>query len=160
MAVAASAPVPVRLTVYVAAVLFVLAVPRTSSAQPPRLALTSVPQLIEASEWFGLGESHFAGERFKESIAAFERAMLLGRVPDGAWQVARGYAKLGNRKQALRWLSHALAAGYSVSDASWDDAAFDTVRDDASFRALERYGVRGLKSRTRTPSSSSAALEM
>ncbi len=149
-----------RLTVHVAALLMVLAVPRVSSAQAPRLALTSVPRLIDAGESYELGERHFADERFKESIAAFERAMLLGRVPDGAWQVARGYAKLGNRKQALRWLSHALAAGYSVSDASWDDAAFDSVRDDVEFRAMERYGVRGLKSRTRTPSSSSIAFFM
>ena len=148
-----------RVMVNVAALLIVLVVPHASSAQASRLAVTSVPRLIEASEAYELGGRHFADARFKESIAAFERAMLLGRVPDGAWQVARGYAKLGNRKQTLRWLSHALVAGYSVSDASWDDAAFDTVRDDASFRALERYGVRGLKSRTRTPSSSSIALE-
>ena len=148
-----------RVMVNIAALLIVLVVPHASSAQASRLAVTSVPRLIEASEAYELGERHFADDRFRESIAAFERAMLLGRVPDGAWQVARGYAKLGNRKQTLRWLSHALVAGYSVSDASWDDAAFDTVRDDASFRALERYGVRSLKSRTRTPSSSSIALE-
>jgi tetratricopeptide (TPR) repeat protein len=52
------------------------------------------------------GHDLFADGRYKEAAASFERAMQLGvdRPHEAARNVARSYAKLGNRKQATRWL--------------------------------------------------------
>jgi tetratricopeptide (TPR) repeat protein len=54
-----------------------------------------------------LAEGHtlYDAGRYKEAAAAFERAMQLGfgRPHEAAWKVAESYAKLGNRKQAMRW---------------------------------------------------------
>jgi tetratricopeptide (TPR) repeat protein len=51
------------------------------------------------------GHSLYDAGRYKEAAASFERAMQLGvaRPHEAAREVARSYARLGNRKQALRW---------------------------------------------------------
>ena len=66
-------------------------------------------------EWFALGDALYAENRYRESIAAFERALQLhvANAPEAAGKVARGYARLGNRKQTLRWLAHAHDMGLS-----------------------------------------------
>jgi tetratricopeptide (TPR) repeat protein len=63
--------------------------------------LTSPPPDILISE----GNALYDAGRYKEAAASFERAMQAGvaRPHEAAWSVARSYAKLGNRKQALRW---------------------------------------------------------
>jgi tetratricopeptide (TPR) repeat protein len=51
------------------------------------------------------GHDLYDAGRYKEAAASFERAMQLGvaRPHEAAWEVARSYAQLGNRKQAVRW---------------------------------------------------------
>jgi tetratricopeptide (TPR) repeat protein len=51
------------------------------------------------------GQALYDAGRYKEAAASFERAMQLGvdRPHEAARNVARSYAKLGNRKQASRW---------------------------------------------------------
>ena len=51
------------------------------------------------------GRDLYDAGRYKEAAASFERAMQLGvaRPHEAARNVARSYAKLGNRKQASRW---------------------------------------------------------
>lgn len=52
------------------------------------------------------GHALYDAGRYKEAAASFERAMQAGvaRPHEAAWNVARSYAKFGNRKQALRWV--------------------------------------------------------
>lgn len=63
--------------------------------------LTSSPPDVLLSE----GHALFEAGRYKEAAASFEQAMQLGvaRPHEAARNVARSYAKLGNRKQASRW---------------------------------------------------------
>jgi tetratricopeptide (TPR) repeat protein len=51
------------------------------------------------------GHELYDAGRYKEAAASFEQAMQLGveRPHEAAWNVAQSYAKLGNRKQAVRW---------------------------------------------------------
>lgn len=80
-----------------------------ASARPldivPRLGdanlLTTSPPDVLLSE----GHALYDAGRYKEAAASFERAMQLGvaRPHEAARNVARSYAKLGNRKQASRW---------------------------------------------------------
>jgi tetratricopeptide (TPR) repeat protein len=96
-----------------------------------------------AEQWISLGRELYDSSRYRESIASFERALQLhaGRPDEHAWNIARAYAHLGNRKQALRWLSHALEMGFPRRDAIDGEAAFDRYRGDARYRdILENAG--------------------
>jgi tetratricopeptide (TPR) repeat protein len=88
-----------------------------------------------AKQWTERGRALYDSTRYRESIASFERALQLraGRPDEHAWNIARAYAHLGNRKQALRWLSHALEMGFPHRDAIADEAAFDQYRGDARY---------------------------
>jgi tetratricopeptide (TPR) repeat protein len=128
----------------------------------PAAELTHLPSdpTERADVWSSRGRALYDSSRYRESIASFERALQLrtGRPDDQAWNIARAYAHLGNRKQALRWLSHALEMGFSSRDAIRDEAAFDPYRDDPKYRDIVenagRPDVRGRKaSRTQLLSS-------
>jgi tetratricopeptide (TPR) repeat protein len=96
-----------------------------------------------AEQWISLGRELYDSSRYRESIASFERALQLraGRPDEHAWNIARAYAHLGNRKQALRWLSHALEMGFPRRDVIDGEAAFDRYRGDARYRdILENAG--------------------
>jgi tetratricopeptide (TPR) repeat protein len=88
--------------------------------------------------WWALGHALFNANRHRESIAAYERALQLGagEPAAGAWQIARAYALEGNAKQALRWLSHAMAAGLDDREAIRREPAFEPYRDDPRFAAI------------------------
>lgn len=90
------------------------AVTSISNAQIPAGASRSAPVLSPSPDsptsrhpdiLMSEGRELFDAGRYKEAAASFERAMQLGveRPHEAAWNVARSYAKLGNRKQAVRW---------------------------------------------------------
>jgi tetratricopeptide (TPR) repeat protein len=96
----------------------------------------------EASHWHAYGDALYHTERYRESIAAFERAMLLGGAEsDGAWNIARAYARLDRPKQALRWLGSALARGERNRQAAREEPAFGRLRGDPRFRELTEAGA-------------------
>jgi tetratricopeptide (TPR) repeat protein len=107
------------------------------------------PALFDPSEpaadgWTSRGRALYDSKRYRESIASFERALQLraGRPDEQAWHIARAYAHLGNRKQALRWLSHALEMGFSSFNAIESEAAFDQYRDDAKYQDILEHAGR------------------
>ena len=127
----------------IVALLAVLAsTPRAGLAQVQALTEPNVAtNLVRAEspeQWFALGHELYAASRYRESIGAFERGLQLRAhgAADGAWNVARAYAQLGNRKQALRWLTHARQLGFHNEQAIRDEPAFDKYRDDARFREI------------------------
>lgn len=77
---------------------------------------TCLAQAEAASrEWVTRGDEMFRAGRYRESIAAFERSLQL-RAPnaaESAWRIARAYARLGNAKQASRWVMHARQLGFT-----------------------------------------------
>jgi tetratricopeptide (TPR) repeat protein len=72
-----------------------------SSSRPPDFLSSSRPPDTLVAQ----GHALYDAGRYKEAAASFERAMQLGvaRPHEAARNVARSYAKLGNRKQAVRW---------------------------------------------------------
>lgn len=124
------------------------ALPAQERAVPATTAVMLRPSLVDpreraAEQWTSLGRALYDSSRYRESIASFERALQLraGRPDEHAWNIARAYAHLGNRKQALRWLSHALEMGFPHRDAIDGEAAFDPYRRDARYRdILENAG--------------------
>lgn len=100
--------------------------------------------------WRALGHALFNDNRRRESIAAYERALQLraGAPGEGAWQIARAYAIEGNSKQALRWLQHAMTAGFDDREAIRREPAFGPYRDDPRFSELVDTGAAGFEPAT------------
>ena len=90
------------------------------------------------TQWVAFGRTLYDASRYRESVAAFERALQLraSNAPGSAWHIARGYARLGNRKQAVRWLRQARELGFLDDRATREEPAFDGIRDDPAFRAV------------------------
>jgi Tfp pilus assembly protein PilF len=107
--------------------------------------------------WNEYGRALYNDGQYRESVAAFERAIQLGGVSaaTGSWNVARAYAQAGNGKQAYRWLARAFDEGFRPRDLVREEPAFRRYRDDARFRALSdsidgRIQPRGERVVTRT----------
>ena len=97
-----------------------------------------------AAHWLALGDALSCAARHREAVAAYQRAIQLdarlARV--GTTSVARAYARMGDDRQAVRWLELALRAGVSP-DAVWSEDTFGVYRNDPRLRVPERVQVRG-----------------
>ena len=89
-------------------------------------------------DWNSYGDALYNDGRHRESIAAYQRAIQLGvDHPDVvALNVARAYAQLGNRKQALRWVERSLDLGGASRDGVRDDEAVENYRDLPAFSII------------------------
>jgi imidazolonepropionase-like amidohydrolase/tetratricopeptide (TPR) repeat protein len=91
-----------------------------------------------ADHWFGLGRAFYNSNRYKESVAPFERAFQLGaaRRYNTAWNIARAYAYEGQRDEAMKWLATSLELGYRSREVMRQDTAFEKYRNDPRFKEL------------------------
>lgn len=91
-----------------------------------------------AHEWRARADSLRDVGRHRDAIAAYERALQLGVTEPqcAAFGVARSYAHLGNRTQALRWLRSAVGLGLTDRARIHSEPEFRRYRDDATFRAI------------------------
>jgi Tfp pilus assembly protein PilF len=85
-----------------------------------------------AAQWSTLGNRFYEEHRYRDAVASFERSMQLegAASADAAWNIARSYAQLGNRKQAVRWLTHARELGFTNELAVRREPAFDKYRNE------------------------------
>ena len=129
-----------RLAVAVVLLCTTLSVPRQLPAEcaARERVIVNVDTLlpVTGAQWFALGHRLYGESRYRESVAAFERGLQLRAdgAAIGAWNVARGYARLGNRKQTMRWLTHARELGFRDHRATREEPAFDRFRDDPGFK--------------------------
>lgn len=108
-----------------------------------------------AERWSSRGRALYDSRQYRESIASFERALQLriGRPDEQAWNIARAYAHLGNRKQALRWLAHALEMGFPDREAIESEKAFDQYRGDTRYQEILEQSSRPIARKQRPVSS-------
>ena len=136
MAAAEAASVPMRPAAILALLAVSLSGSRAGHAQTESFASVAVstdmlPTIADTPEqWNAHGRALYDARRYRESIAAFERSLQLRAdvSDDGAWHIARAYAQLGNKKQALRWLTHARQLGFRNEQAHRDEPAFEKCR--------------------------------
>jgi tetratricopeptide (TPR) repeat protein len=59
----------------------------------------------DPARWEALARALFESGRYRASVAAYQRAIQLDerRLADGALEIARAYALIGDAKQAARW---------------------------------------------------------
>lgn len=93
-------------------------------------------------DWYALGHALYAANRDREAIAAFERAMQFGsaHAHDAPWRIARAYARLGNRRQALRWAEHSISSGVITRHQMEAAPEFAAYRRDPKYRRLRVRG--------------------
>jgi tetratricopeptide (TPR) repeat protein len=96
-----------------------------------------------AAHWLAMGDALAHAERRREAVAAYERAMQLdaGLAREGSWNVALSYARMGDHRQAVRWLEQALRAGVSVARVRREET-FEPYRDDPRLRSASRLPAR------------------
>jgi tetratricopeptide (TPR) repeat protein len=94
--------------------------------------------------WLMLGDALSGAERHREAVAAYQRAIQLDArlTRDGTRSVARAYARLGDDRQAVRWIQLAFRAGVTPEQL-WSEGAFDIYRNDPRLRVPARLQVRG-----------------
>lgn len=97
-----------------------------------------------AAHWLALGDALSCAARHREAVAAYQRAIQLDArlAREGTTSVARAYARMGDDRQAVRWIELALRAGVSP-DAVWSEDTFGAYRNDPRLRVPERVQVRG-----------------
>ena len=146
VALAKTTAFPMNALLVVVALSASMMAPRVGRAQeattrPGAIEALQDALLINANapeDWYALGRALYAENRDRESIAAFERAMQFGTVHahDAPWRIARAYARIGNRRQALRWAEHSIASGASSKHQMQEAAEFAAYRRDPKFRQL------------------------
>jgi tetratricopeptide (TPR) repeat protein len=102
-----------------------------------------------AAHWLAMGDALSGAARNREAVAAYQRAIQLDArlTREGTTSVARAFARMGDDRQAVRWLALALRAGVSP-DEVWSDDTFGVYRNDPRLRVPKRMQVRGRGTRT------------
>ena len=82
------------------------------------------------ADWLALGDVLLHAERHREAAAAYQRALQVdARLTErGTRSVARAYARMGDDRQAVRWLEQALRLG-ARPDELWSEESFRRYRD-------------------------------
>lgn len=87
--------------------------------------------------WVMLGDVLSNAQRYREAIAAYQRAIQRDArlTRTGTRRVARSFARMGNDRQAVRWLEQTLRLGVSPAEL-WDDEAFERYRHDPRLQVM------------------------
>ena len=82
------------------------------------------------ADWLALGDVLVRADRYREAAAAYQRAIQVdARLTEaGTRGVARAYARMGDDRQAVRWLEQALRLGARPAEL-WSDESFRPYRD-------------------------------
>lgn len=82
------------------------------------------------ADWLALGDVLLHAERHREAAAAYQRAMQVDvrLMERGTRSVARAYARMGEDRQAVRWLEQALRLGARPAEL-WSEESFRPYRD-------------------------------
>jgi beta-lactamase regulating signal transducer with metallopeptidase domain len=92
-------------------------------------------------DWYSRGMEHHRDDEYREAIAAFQKSIDEGeREEASTYNIACGYALLGDQPNALRYLRKAIEMGFDV-DHAMEDSDLDSIRGSAEFKQL--MGERG-----------------
>jgi beta-lactamase regulating signal transducer with metallopeptidase domain/tetratricopeptide (TPR) repeat protein len=93
-----------------------------------------------ARAWFNLGYARIEGDRAREAVPAFRRALDMGyRKPTTMYNLACAHSLLDQKDEAFGWLFKALDAGFDANGMLRGDDDLDNLRGDPRFRqALAR----------------------
>jgi beta-lactamase regulating signal transducer with metallopeptidase domain/tetratricopeptide (TPR) repeat protein len=89
-------------------------------------------------DWYSRGMGYHHDERYPEAIEAFEKAIAAGYREDAAsYNIACGYALMGNNDEAFRWLERAEQSGFDLSGYVGHDDDLDNLRTDPRWAEIK-----------------------
>ncbi|HEY2798234.1 MAG TPA: M56 family metallopeptidase [Thermoanaerobaculia bacterium] len=92
----------------------------------------------DGRDWYSRGMGYHHDERYPEAIEAFEKAIEADYREDAAsYNIACGYALMGNNDEAFRWLDRADRAGFELSGYIGHDDDLDNLRTDPRWAQLK-----------------------
>ena len=94
------------------------------------------------ADWLAMADVLMNAERHREAAAAYQRAIQLdARFRErGTRGVARAYARMGDDRQAVRWLERAIQLGAHPAELLGDES-FQRYRDEPRLRGALRREV-------------------
>lgn len=94
------------------------------------------------AHWLAMGDVLLNAERHREAAAAYQRAIQLdARLRERATRgVARAYARMGDDRQAVRWLEQAIQFGVRPGELLGDES-FKRYREEPRLRGALRRQV-------------------
>ncbi len=96
----------------------------------------------DGSDWYGRGMDLHNGGHYEKAIEAFEKAIEDGYREDAAsYNIACGYALLGNKDKAFEWLHKAMDEGFELSSYLKSDDDLENLHGDprwAEIKAVAR----------------------
>jgi len=110
-----------------------------------RLAPRAASGFVRASnsrrsprDWYDRGMSLHRKGRYEEAIEAFEKAIEDGNREDAAsYNIACGYALLGNKDEAFEWLHRAMDEGFELSSYLKSDDDLESLHGDPRWAELK-----------------------
>jgi hypothetical protein len=94
---------------------------------------------VNQEYWQQLAEALYKNGDYARAIPAFQKVLDLGGYcfpSETAYNIARSFAFLGDKENAVTWLRDAFARGYRDLDHAKNDPAFGALHDDSRVAAL------------------------
>jgi Flp pilus assembly protein TadD len=92
----------------------------------------------DGSDWYDEGMRLHRSGRYKEAIAAFGKAIEDGHREDAAsYNIACGYALLGDKEKAFEWLHRAMDEGFELSSYLRSDDDLESLHADPRWAELK-----------------------
>jgi len=93
----------------------------------------------DGDDWYDRGMSLHRKGRYEQAIQAFENAIADGYREDAAsYNIACGYALLGNKDKAFEWLHKATEWGFDVSGYMKSDDDLENLHDDPRWAEMKK----------------------
>ena len=95
--------------------------------------------------WYLLGMSLHSLGKYEQAIAAFEKNVAIAQNPSAMYNIACGYARLGQADKAFEWLEKSLNGGGAAFANLDADADLENIRRDARFKKMSELAERKKK---------------
>lgn len=94
-------------------------------------------QPLNGKAWFRLGFAQNSIGEFAKSATSFEKSYTAGFMPViSMYNVACGYARVGDKAKALFWLQKIADSGYRDVNQMMKDSDFDNIRNEPKFAQI------------------------
>lgn len=93
---------------------------------------------IDLYTYAGMGYTMYSLNRHQDGVKFFEKSVAITPTPNNLYNLACGYARLGEKDKALTTLEQSIAVGYTNKEHLQSDTDLAPLHDDPRFEKLMR----------------------